>query len=101
MAARRSRRVDRCGLPEPLGGSGVMSADNSPFFAVTHTNPCVACGKPDWCRRSADGAHECHRCLDEFVNGYTRIAITPKGFSVYRAATTGGSPKPNARREMI
>lgn len=56
------------------------------FRAVTRDEPCVLCGTGDWCRRSRDGAHECHRISDEFINGYTRIAQTPSGFAVYRRA---------------
>lgn len=56
------------------------------FRPVTRDEPCVICGKGNWCRRSRDGAHECHRKTEESINGFTRLAITPAGFAVYRSA---------------
>ena len=54
------------------------------FREVTQADPCRICEKPDWCRRSDDGAHECHRITDENVNGFTRIHETVSGFGLYR-----------------
>jgi hypothetical protein len=72
-----------------------------PFRRVTRTKPCVICGKPDWCRRTADGAHECHRIDETAVDGYTRISKTPAGFAVYRHVQDrrAGDPKTNGPRE--
>lgn len=55
------------------------------FQPVNPGEPCVICGKPDWCRRSASGAHECHRIHRPAVNGYDREATTPAGFTIYRS----------------
>jgi putative DNA primase/helicase len=63
------------------------------FRPVTRAEPCEICGKPDWCRRTTDGAHECHRVNDVSVNGYVRIAQTPAGFAVYRRPEDRPSPK--------
>jgi hypothetical protein len=37
----------------------------SQWQEVTKNSPCRACGKPDWCRESADGAIACRRCNDD------------------------------------
>lgn len=60
-----------------------MSASDV-FQPVTPTKPCVICDKGDWCRRSANGGHECHRIDDQAVNGYERVGKTPGNFAVYR-----------------
>lgn len=54
------------------------------FRPVNGHEPCVVCGKGDWCRRTADGAHECHRIDAAAVNGLERVANTPAGYTVYR-----------------
>ncbi len=54
------------------------------FEPVTHDEPCVICGKGDWCRRTMDGAHECHRIGEPLVNGLVRIATTLADYSIYR-----------------
>ena len=59
-------------------------SSSAAFRPVTRPEPCVICGKEDWCRRTGDGAHECHRIDEPEVNGYERIANTPAGFAVYR-----------------
>lgn len=67
-----------------------MSAPEA-FRSVSRDKPCAICAKPDWCRRSSDGAHECHRISEPSINGLARIATTPKGFAVYRASE---APRP-------
>jgi len=62
-----------------------MSA-SSAFLPVSRHEPCLICGKGDWCRRTADGAQECHRIDEASVNGFERVAKTPAGFAVYRRA---------------
>jgi len=54
-------------------GADAMSTPGD-FRPVTQGVPCAICGKPDWCRRSADGAHECHRISESPPNGYKRVA---------------------------
>lgn len=54
------------------------------FHPVTRDEPCVICRTGDWCRRTGDGAHECHRIDEPNVNGYVRLVKTPAGFAVYR-----------------
>ena len=76
------------------------------FQPVTHTEPCVICGKEDWCRRTADGAQECHRIDEPEVNGYERIAKTRTGFTVYRRlqdrqSTSGRTSAENAKRQRM
>lgn len=71
-----------------------MSA-SSDFRPVTSAEPCTICGKPDWCRRTASGAHECHRIHEAAVNGFRRIARTPAGYTVYRHLE---DPQPTSRR---
>ena len=76
------------------------------FQPVTRREPCVICGKGDWCRRTADGAHECHRINEPAVNGYERVAKTPSGFAVYRRPEDRKSPSGrtstgNAKRPRI
>lgn len=68
-----------------------MSAPDA-FRPVTRTEPCVICRKGDWCRRTADGAHECHRIDERAVNGYERVAKTPAGFAVFRRPEDRQSP---------
>ncbi len=65
------------------------------FRSVTSAEPCVICGKGDWCRRTADGAHECHRMNEPTSNEYGRVATTPAGFAVYRVSDDQptGAPK--------
>ncbi len=79
---------------------GPMSGSRD-FVPVTHDEPCAICGKPDWCRRSADGAHECKRIHEAEVSGYKRLITTPGGHAVYRrterrrvgVSRTGGPQK--------
>lgn len=59
-----------------------MSAED--FRPVTPSKPCEICEKPDWCRHSEDGAHECHRVHGSSVNGFIRTATTDAGYSIYR-----------------
>jgi putative DNA primase/helicase len=68
-----------------------MSAPDA-FRPVTRTEPCIICGKGRWCRRSASGAHECHRIDEPAVNGYERVAKTPAGYAVYRSPEDRQSP---------
>lgn len=71
------------------------------FRPVTRDDPCLICGKADWCRRTADGAHECHRIDEPAVNEYERLAKTPAGFAVYRRPRDRrpGDPKTNGARK--
>lgn len=71
-----------------------MTEDHS-FRRVTQGEPCVICGKPDWCRRSASGAHECHRINEPTGNGLRRVATTPAGFAVYRDPRDQDSSDPH------
>ncbi len=73
-----------------------MSAPGE-FRAVTRDEPCVICGKGDWCRRTRDGAHECHRKTDDLIDGYTRIVKTPSGFAVYRSERTSADGTHSSR----
>ena len=65
------------------------------FRPVTRAEPCVICGKGDWCRRSASGGHECHRVDEPVVNGLTRVATTKAGFGVYRESNSRESVVPS------
>ena len=65
--------------------------DPETFRPVSSREPCAICGKPDWCRRTADGAHECHRTDEPAVNGFERVANTPSGFAVYRCPGDQGA----------
>lgn len=60
-----------------------MSAPEA-FRPVSRDEPCAICGKVDWCRRTADGAHECHRTTAPAVDEFRLIATTPAGYGVYR-----------------
>ena len=76
------------------------------FRPVTRTEPCIICGKPNWCRRSGSGAHECHRVSEPAMNGYTRVATTPAGFAVYRRpqdrhAQKGHTSAANTKRPRV
>ncbi len=76
------------------------------FRPVDPREPCIICGKGDWCRRTADGAHECHRVDEPEVNGFTRLAKTPSGFAVYRRpqdqqSTSGRTSAAIAKRPRI
>lgn len=62
-----------------------MSAPDT-FLSVTRDEPCVICGKGDWCRRSPTGGHECHRIDEPAVSSYERVANTGSGYTVYRRA---------------
>ena len=62
------------------------------FRPVTRDDPCLICDHGDWCRRTADGAHECHRINEAAVNGYGRVATTPAGYTVYRRPEDRPSP---------
>ncbi|MGB2985217.1 MAG: DUF3987 domain-containing protein [Phycisphaerae bacterium] len=78
----------------------------SDFHPVTPAEPCVICGKGDWCRRTADGAHECHRIDQTEVNGYMCVAKTPAGFAVYRyprdlRVTRDSTTPGNAKRPRV
>jgi hypothetical protein len=66
------------------------------FRPVNRDSPCVICGKPDWCRRSQAGAHECHRINDLRANGLERVATTPAGYAVYRDPGDQKSRVPHA-----
>ncbi len=89
--------MDRWWLPADRGREGhrKMSGPDT-FRPVTRTEPCVICGKENWCRRTADGAQECHRIDEPEVNGYERIASTPAGFTVYRRS--GDRQADNSKR---
>lgn len=59
--------------------------------AVTKAQPCLICGKPDWCGRlmlQKGMGHYCHRCDDDVVpaNGTVFILqrVTSGGFSLYQ-----------------
>ncbi len=60
-----------------------MSAPDD-FHPVSRDKPCVICGNDDWCRRTASGAHECHRIHEDAVNEYKRVGTTPGEYTVYR-----------------
>ena len=98
-------RLARERLDPARQGHTAMSAAHA-FRPVTRTEPCAICGKPDWCRRTADGAHECHRIHESAVNEYERVATTPGGFAVYRRLENRRSPSgrtsaANAKRPRI
>lgn len=54
------------------------------FRPVTRAKPCAICGKSDWCRRSDDGCHECHRSPAADPPGFKRLKTTASGFGLYR-----------------
>lgn len=53
------------------------------FRTVKPDAPCEVCGKGDWCRRSSDGAIECHRESTD-VAGFKRLKVTQSGYGLYR-----------------
>lgn len=59
----------------------MKSAD---FRPVTSSEPCAICGKGDWCRRSDDGCHECHRSPETDPPGFKLQKTTQGGFGLYR-----------------
>lgn len=67
-----------------------MTARTSEFRPVTPDRPCEICGKGDWCRRSDDGARECHRIAGD-VADFRRMHVTSGGFGIYRPDEDQGS----------
>lgn len=73
------------------------------FSEVTADAPCLVCGKPDWCRRNANGqVHECHR-RDEDVRGFTTLRTTGSGFGIYvtRSETMKRTPPKKSRPKNV
>lgn len=67
----------------------MVPTESRAFKPVSRKAPCLICGKPDWCRRSADDGHECHRSgapVGSVVEGLRCVALTREGFRVFRAA---------------
>lgn len=64
-----------------------MQTAEDTFHPLPKGTSCVVCTKPDWCRRSDSGGHECHRgdhVVGRIENGYRCVAVTPKGYGIYR-----------------
>lgn len=78
-----------------------MPVSRSPFKPVSCDAPCEVCGKPDWCRRSDDGGHECHRIDIDNVAGLRKVATTRAGFSVYRDASECPGETTKSRRSTV
>lgn len=78
-----------------------MTPLDDEFKPVSRREPCAICGKPDWCRRSASGGHECHRTTDKVSGSFQRVAVTPNNFGVYRLSGGTGHAKPRLRNNAI
>lgn len=63
-----------------------MSNTETTFRPVKADAPCEVCGKGDWCRRSSDGAIECHRESAD-VAGFRKLKVTQSGYGLYRRAS--------------
>ncbi len=63
---------------------------------ATRSKPCPACGKPDWCGHTADGAIRCMR-TDEPPPGYRLVKSDEHGGNVFIAGEGNEwRPKPKA-----
>lgn len=71
--------------------------------SVTANEPCAICHKTDWCRRSDDGALECHRVTGG-APGFKLLKHTQSGFGLYRPAATAqalcSSQQPDTRKSQ-
>jgi len=66
---------------------------------VTKTHPCLICGKPDWCARSADGAHRCERSNGHPPDGFRAVGKGTASGTIFRHASdlrsvSSGPPTP-------
>lgn len=75
-------------------GRGMMAS----WKAVSHRNPCPACGKPDWCAWSPDGQFlKCERSAAA-TSGYALVKPKDAGGLFKRAGAAGGNGLHRAAR---
>lgn len=63
------------------------------WLRCTRRNPCVVCGKPDWCTFTSDGAHRCMRMYDP-PEGMRLVKVDMQGGAIFRGEAVDGRRNP-------
>ena len=59
------------------------------WLRCTRRNPCVVCGKPDWCTFTSDGAHRCMRMMVA-PQGMRLVKMDVQGGAIFRGKAVDG-----------